>query len=31
MFTIELKGEKDAGEFQMMWGTTALKAPFKVQ
>ena len=31
IFTIELKGEKDAGEFQMMWGKTALKAPFKVQ
>jgi hypothetical protein len=28
MFTIELKGEKDKGEFSMSWGTTAMKAPF---
>ena len=28
MFTIALKGEKDKGEFEMHWGTTALKAPF---
>ena len=31
MFTIELNGEKDSGEFQMLWGNTALKAPFKIQ
>ena len=28
LFTIELKGEKDKGEFSMSWGTTAMKAPF---
>ncbi len=28
MFTIELKGEKDKGEFSMSWGTLAMKAPF---
>ena len=28
MFTVDLKGEKDKGEFQMQWGTTALKADF---
>jgi hypothetical protein len=28
MFTIDLKGEKDKGEFSMSWGTTAMKAPF---
>ncbi len=28
MFTIELKGDKDKGEFSMSWGTTAMKAPF---
>jgi len=28
MFTVDLKGEKDKGEFQMQWGTTALKASF---
>jgi Protein of unknown function (DUF2911) len=28
MFTVELTGEKDKGEFAMMWGTTALKADF---
>jgi len=27
-FTIDLKGEKDKGEFSMSWGTTAMKAPF---
>jgi hypothetical protein len=27
-FTIELKGDKDKGEFSMSWGTTAMKAPF---
>jgi hypothetical protein len=26
--TIELKGEKAAGEFQMSWGTLVVKAPF---
>jgi len=30
MLTIELKGQGSSGEFQMMWGTTALKAPFSV-
>ena len=28
MFTVDLKGDKDKGEFQMQWGTTALKADF---
>jgi hypothetical protein len=28
MFTIALKGEKDKGEFEMRWGTSALKAAF---
>jgi hypothetical protein len=28
MFTIALKGEKEKGEFEMHWGTTALKAAF---
>ena len=28
MFTVDLKGEKDKGEFQMQWGTIALKADF---
>ena len=28
VFTIDLKGDKDQGEFEMKWGTTALKAPF---
>jgi hypothetical protein len=27
-FTIDLKGEKDKGEFTMSWGTTAMKAAF---
>ena len=27
-FTVALKGEKDEGELEMHWGTTALKAPF---
>jgi hypothetical protein len=27
-FTVALKGEKDKGEFEMHWGTTALKVPF---
>jgi hypothetical protein len=27
-FTIELRGDKNAGEFEMKWGDTALKAPF---
>jgi Protein of unknown function (DUF2911) len=27
-FTIALKGEKDKGEFEMHWGTTALKTTF---
>jgi hypothetical protein len=27
-FTIELKGEKDKGEFSMSWGNLAMKAPF---
>jgi Protein of unknown function (DUF2911) len=28
IFTVELKGDKDKGEFSMTWGTTALKADF---
>ena len=28
LFTIGLKGEKDKGEFEMKWGTTALKTSF---
>ena len=28
MFTVALKGEKDKGDFEMHWGTTALKASF---
>jgi hypothetical protein len=28
IFTIELKGSKNEGEFEMRWGTTALKASF---
>ena len=28
VFTIELKGDKDKGDFEMKWGTTALKASF---
>jgi len=28
MFTVNLKGEKDKGEFLMQWGTTALKTDF---
>ena len=28
MFTIALEGEKDKGELQLHWGTTALKAAF---
>jgi hypothetical protein len=28
LFTVNLKGEKDKGEFEMQWGTTALKAAF---
>jgi hypothetical protein len=28
MFTVALKGEKEKGEFEMHWGTTALKASF---
>jgi Protein of unknown function (DUF2911) len=28
MFTVSLKGEKDKGEFEMQWGSTALKAGF---
>ena len=28
MFTIALRGEKEKGEFEMHWGTTALKAAF---
>lgn len=31
MLTIELRGEKGAGEFEMKWGTTALKAPFSAK
>jgi hypothetical protein len=31
MFTIELSGQKDAGEFAMTWGTTTLKASFKAK
>ena len=27
-FTIEITGERDKGEFSMMWGDTALKASF---
>jgi len=27
-FTIELRGEKSNGEFEMKWGTASLKAPF---
>jgi hypothetical protein len=27
-FTIELKGEKDKGEFSMSWGTLGMTAPF---
>lgn len=27
-FTIELRGEKGKGEFEMKWGTTSLKAAF---
>jgi hypothetical protein len=27
-FTIELKGDKDKGEFSMSWGNLAMKAPF---
>jgi hypothetical protein len=27
-FTVALKGEKDKGEFEMLWGTTVLKAAF---
>jgi hypothetical protein len=30
-FTIELRGEKNAGEFEMKWGTSALKASFTVR
>jgi hypothetical protein len=28
MFTVELKGEKEQGEFSMAWGTSVLKAAF---
>jgi hypothetical protein len=28
MFTIAIKGEKDKGELELHWGTTALKAAF---
>ena len=28
VFTIELKGEKDQGDLEMKWGTTALKTSF---
>ena len=28
LFTIELRGEKGKGEFEMKWGTTSLKAAF---
>ena len=28
LFTIALKGEKDKGELELRWGTTALKAAF---
>lgn len=28
MFTVNLTGEKDRGQFQMQWGTTTLKADF---
>jgi hypothetical protein len=31
MLTIEVKAEKDKGEFSMSWGTTALKADFSVK
>jgi hypothetical protein len=30
-FTIELRGAKNAGEFEMRWGTAAFKAPFTVK
>jgi hypothetical protein len=30
-FTIELAGSQDKGVFSMLWGTTALKAPFTVK
>ena len=29
--TIDLKGEKAAGEFQMSWGTLVVKAPFSAK
>ncbi len=28
MFTIELRGDKDKGEFELKWGMTSLKAAF---
>jgi hypothetical protein len=28
MFTVELQGDKDKGEFVMKWGTTTLKTSF---
>ena len=28
LFTIALKGDKDKGELELHWGTTALKAAF---
>jgi hypothetical protein len=31
LLTIEVKGEKDKGEFSMSWGTTALKADFSAK
>jgi hypothetical protein len=31
LFTIELKGDKGKGEFEMKWGTTSLKAPFSAK
>lgn len=30
-FTIELRGDKSNGEFEMKWGTVSLKSPFSVK
>jgi len=30
-FTIELRGDKDKGEFEMKWGTASMKASFSAQ